>query len=88
MVSTLNTEQSRIGAERISTYHWIMFIICFLGNVMGGTASTLMSVYLPVLVRDLLGTVGEEQLSQVSAYISALYFRWLGDRRTFDGCYW
>jgi len=41
---------------------------------MGGTASTLMSVYLPVVVKDLLGTVGEEQLSQVSAYISALYF--------------
>lgn len=74
MVSTLNNETSREGAETISAYHWGMFIICFLGNIMGGTASTLMSVYLPVVVRDLLGTVQEEELSQVSAYISALYF--------------
>ena len=74
MVSTLNRAMSREGAETISAYHWGMFIICFLGNILGGTASTLMSVYLPVVVRDFLGNVGEEQLGQVSAYISALYF--------------
>jgi len=74
MVSVLNEKTSIVGAENISAYHWLMFFICFLGNIMGGTASTLMSVYLPVLVRDLLGTVDEAQLSQVSAYISALYF--------------
>lgn len=61
------------GAEKISAYHWLMFGICFLGNVMGGTASTLTSVYLPVLVKDLLGT-GPDDLSQVSAFISAWYF--------------
>ena len=63
-----------VGAEKISAYHWLMFIICFLGNVMGGTASTLMSVYLPVVVKDLLGQVDDEHLNQVSAYINALYF--------------
>jgi len=58
MVSTINDKSTVTGAEKISAYHWLMFGICFLGNIMGGTASTLMSVYLPVLVRDLLGTSG------------------------------
>src|SRR5690349_23414403 len=74
MVSELNKESAIVGADTISAYHWLMFGICFLGNVMGGTASTLMSVYLPVVVKDLVGTVDEEQLSSVSAYINALYF--------------
>jgi MFS family permease len=74
MVSTVNDKSAMIGAEKISAYHWLMFGICFLGNVMGGTASTLMSVYLPVLVRDLMGTSAPGDLGQVSAYISALYF--------------
>jgi MFS family permease len=73
MVSALN-KSSLVDTEKISAYHWLMFGICFLGNVMGGTVSTLMSVYLPVLVKDLLGTVEESRLSYVSAYISALYF--------------
>ena len=73
MVSALN-KSSLVDTEKISAYHWLMFGICFLGNIMGGTVSTLMSVYLPVLVKDLLGTVEESRLSYVSAYISALYF--------------
>lgn len=63
-----------VGAEKISAYHWRMFIICFLGNVLAGMASTLMSVYLPVVVKDLLGQVDDSQLNQTSAYINALYF--------------
>ena len=74
MVSIINDNSTATGADKISAYHWLMFSICFLGNVMGGTASTLMSVYLPVLVKDLLGTDRHGDLSQVSAYISALYF--------------
>ncbi len=74
MVSTLDDNVAGIGADKISAYHWVLFGICFLANIMGGTASTLMSVYLPVLVGDLLGKVSEEELSPVSAYISALYF--------------
>jgi len=58
----------------ISLNLWVMFVICFLGNVMGGTVSTLMSVYLPVVVKDLLGEVGAEKFNQTSAFISALYF--------------
>ncbi|HMG92766.1 MAG TPA: MFS transporter [Chryseolinea sp.] len=74
MVSALNDKSTAADADKISAYLWGMFVICFVGNILGGAASTLMSVYLPVLVKDLLGTVEEEKLGQVSAYISALYF--------------
>jgi MFS family permease len=63
-----------VPVEKISGYHWVLFLICFFGNVLGGMSSTLMSVYLPVVVTDLLGTVDEGQLGFVSAYINALYF--------------
>ena len=61
-----------ISTEKISVYLWITFAVCFLGNILGGTVSTLMSVYLPVVVKTLLGDVGEN-LNFVSAYINALY---------------
>jgi predicted MFS family arabinose efflux permease len=61
-------------SEKITGYLWLMFIICVLGNVLAGMASTLMSVYLPVVVKDLLGSVDEAELSNMSAYINALYF--------------
>lgn len=74
MVSTLENKSTVTGAEKISAYHWVMFATCFVGNVLGGMASTLISVYLPVLVRDLLGNGQSNDLTDVSAYISALYF--------------
>jgi len=67
------TARAYRGIAEISVYHWLMFAICLLGNMMGGSVSTLMSVYLPVVVNDMLGTVNEGQLNQVSAYINALY---------------
>lgn len=63
-----------VPMERISPYHVLLFVICFASNVLAGMSSTLMSVYLPVVVRDLLGPVSESELSSVSAYINALYF--------------
>ncbi len=73
MNSEVNLASPNVGAERISTYFWVLFGICFVSNVLGGTVSTLMSVYLPVVVRDLLGNVTDDRLNQVSAYINALY---------------
>ncbi len=74
MTTELNLSSSKVSTDKISAYHWLMFIICFFGNVMGGAVSTLMSVYLPVVVKDLLGSVDSAQLNHVSAYINALYF--------------
>lgn len=72
---TLELESpAKAGVEKISAYLWLMFVICFLGNVLAGMASTLMSVYLPVVVSDLLGQTDASRFSEISAYINALYF--------------
>ncbi len=59
------------------SYLATIFIICFLCSALGGTVSTLMSVYLPVAVKDLLGEGGGVNLNHISAYINALFiFGW------------
>jgi MFS family permease len=59
--------------EKITPYHWLLFAICFLGTAFAGTVSTLMSVYLPVAVKDLLGDRSENELNNISAYINAIF---------------
>ena len=68
------TLSTSVGTERIGHYLWLMFATCFVGNILGGTVSTLMSVYLPVVANDLLGQVDADKLNRVSASINALYF--------------
>jgi MFS family permease len=59
--------------EKIKPYHWLLFAICFLGTAFAGTVSTLMSVYLPVAVKDLLGDKSDNELNNISAYINAVF---------------
>ena len=55
----------------------LLFIICFAGNMFGGVISTLMSVYLPVVVKELQGNQSESQLNDISAYINSVFiFGW------------
>ncbi|MET0244187.1 MAG: MFS transporter [Flavitalea sp.] len=57
-------------------YLGTLFTICFICSVLGGTVSTLMSVYLPVVVRELIGDQSTE-LNKISAYINSLFiFGW------------
>jgi MFS family permease len=66
-----NKIHSNPGA--VSAYHWLLFAICFLGTAFAGIISTLMSVYLPVAVKDLLGNKDEADLNTISAYINAIF---------------
>ena len=59
--------------QKLTSYHWLLFIICFFTTVFAGTVSTLMSVYLPVVVKDLAGNKTSAQLSIIGAYINALF---------------
>ena len=59
--------------EKITRYHWLLFAICFLGTAFAGIISTLMSVYLPVAVKDLLGDKNQDELNTISAYINAIF---------------
>ena len=62
-----------VQKEKITAYHWILFAICFLGTAFAGVISTLMSVYLPVAVKDLLGDKDPDELNNISAYINAVF---------------
>jgi len=56
----------------------ILFTICFLSSLFGGTISTLMAVYLPVAVTDLLAHSGAAAFDNISASISAVFiFGWM-----------
>ena len=57
-------------------YLGALFTICFLCSILGGTVSTLMSVYLPVAVKDFIGD-NTTDLNTISGYINALFiFGW------------
>ena len=55
----------------------MLFIICFTGNMFAGVVSTLMSVYLPVVVKELRGSQTDSQFNDMSAYINSIFiFGW------------
>ncbi|MGZ3943883.1 MAG: MFS transporter [Mucilaginibacter sp.] len=55
----------------------LLFIICFAGNMFGGVISTLMSVYLPVVVKELQGNKSDAQLNDISGFINSMFiFGW------------
>ncbi|MFN4145944.1 MAG: MFS transporter [Runella sp.] len=58
----------------------LAYVLCFLAYLFGGTASTLMSVYLPVAVPELLGhtNISEARLGEVGAFINAAFlYGWM-----------
>lgn len=67
------TATEKATTEQLGLVLWISFAICFLCNISAGLISTLMSVYLPVVVKDLSGDVSADELNHISAYINSLY---------------
>jgi MFS family permease len=55
----------------------LLFTICFLSLAFSGTVSTLMSAYLPVVVKELQGNKSPDQLNKISGYINSVFiFGW------------
>src|SRR5690606_11317027 len=53
---------------------WFLFSVCFLGNILAGQVSTLMSVYLPTVLDSLLDTPLEEaSVTTIGTYINTVY---------------
>ena len=71
-------EQVSQPTTNITTvYRVVLFVICFLSSALGGTVSTLMSVYLPVVVKDLQGNLPPGEVNAISGYINAIFiFGW------------
>ena len=78
MSTTIMDKPTDIAKSTTSqTYLVLLFITCFISSALGGTVSTLMSVYLPVVVKDLQGDLNPEALNSISGYINALFiFGW------------
>jgi predicted MFS family arabinose efflux permease len=54
-----------------------LFTICFVSSAFGGAVSTLMSVYLPDVVKEMQGNKSPEQLNYLSGIINSLFiFGW------------
>lgn len=62
-----------------SKNNWLALLLCILAYAFAGTVSTLMSVYLPVAIPELMGSkVTESQLGEIGAYISAVFlYGWM-----------
>lgn len=58
-------------------YKRALFLICFFSSLFGGTVSTLMSVYLPDAIRDLLQNSSTQSTDNISAIINSIFiFGW------------
>ncbi|WP_379884293.1 MFS transporter [Larkinella insperata] len=61
-----------------TAYRSQVFALCMLVYIFSGTVSTLMSTYLPVVVRDLLGRADSTEFNRVSAYVGATFlYGWM-----------
>src|SRR5512147_3184896 len=61
------------SASFVSARLWIMFAICLFGNIMAGSVSTIMPVYLPSISGELVQKLSNSHISDVSAFLNALY---------------
>ena len=87
--TTISTKENIIASTTISNAVsggklTIVFLVCFLGTFFSGIVSMLMSVYLTVTAKDLLGNVSDEKFNNVSAWINCVFiFGWM-----FGGIIW
>ncbi|RDC63441.1 MFS transporter [Adhaeribacter pallidiroseus] len=71
--SQLATGHDRTGQR----YRAFLFALCFISSALGGTVSTLMAVYLPVVIKDLQAGASLSAANDISGYINALFiFGW------------
>lgn len=78
-MSTLAIEEQVVKPQTnlSAAYRVALFVICFFSTALGGSVSTLMSVYLPVVIKDLQGPVPADEINAISGYINAIFiFGW------------
>jgi MFS family permease len=76
---TMNGKQSipqvtvRKSSSKVKGNLTIVFVICFISIMFSGISSMTMSVYLPVIVKSLLGNVTDEKMNDVGAFINSVF---------------
>ena len=75
-METLELQEAK---NTVLTRNWIAFGLCMVSYILSGTVSTLMSVYLPVAIPDLLNrSVSEAELGEIGAYVNATFlYGWM-----------
>ena len=65
--------------ETVATRKWLVFSLCMIAYIFSGTVSTLMSVYLPVAIPNLMHReVSEAELGEIGAFINATFlYGWM-----------
>ncbi|PSR52701.1 MFS transporter [Adhaeribacter arboris] len=78
MNTTVLNSQVATGQDQTGQrYRAILFVLCFISSALGGTVSTLMAVYLPVVMKDLQPGANLSAGNDISGYINALFiFGW------------
>src|SRR5450432_3727424 len=72
-----SVEMSLSKPVGLQKYKRALFLICFFSSMFGGTVSTLMSVYLPDAIKDLLHGSSGQNTDNISATINAVFiFGW------------
>ena len=74
---TISKAQPSIGSAVVFSLARLQLTVAFIARfiriMFSGISSMLMSVYLPVAVKDLLGNVTEEKINNVGAYINSVF---------------
>lgn len=81
----METIQIPVNQEKRIALPWVSFTLCMVAYLFGGTASTLMATYLPMVVPQLIGgTATSEAIGEVGAWISAAFlFGWMAGGLSF-----
>jgi MFS family permease len=69
----VGSSATAIKKSNSATYLYLLFSICFIGSVFGGISSTLMSSYLPDVIKDIIGATDKQKMEEVGAVINAVF---------------
>lgn len=73
----MNSSITNNEGQKRTPYLWMFFAVCFISSAFGGIVSTLMSVYLPVVIKDVQLSSDPGEHARISAYINAVFiFGW------------
>src|SRR5450432_1638848 len=73
----VSAEMTLVRPTGYQKYKRALFFICFFSSLFGGTVSTLMSVYLPDAIQDLLQNSSAQHIDNISATINSIFiFGW------------
>jgi len=79
-VTLTAAEPAKLSSVKLAA----LFVICFASSAVGGAISTLMSVYLPAVVKEMQGSKSQEEVNYLGGLINSLFiFGW-----AFGGFFW